>query len=26
MMSGMLTVTAMLGMRKVSPLMKQIFG
>ncbi|MGI9261719.1 MAG: phytoene desaturase family protein [Woeseiaceae bacterium] len=26
MMSGMLTVTSMLGMRKVSPLMKQIFG
>ena len=26
MMSGALTVTAMLGMRKVSPLMKQIFG
>ncbi len=26
MMSGVLTVTSMLGMRKVSPLMKQIFG
>ena len=26
MMAGMLTVTAMLGMRRVSPLMKRIFG
>lgn len=26
MMSGMLTVTSMLGMRKVSPLMKRIYG
>jgi len=26
MMSGMLTVTAMLGMRRISPLMKRIFG
>ncbi len=26
MMSGMLTVTSMLGMRKISPLMKRIFG
>ena len=26
MMSGMLTVTSMLGMRKISPLMKKIYG
>ena len=26
MMAGMLTVTAMVGMRKISPLMKKIYG